>query len=495
MIRTVFLLLVGLMMAGGLMGQGEGHGQLPFHLEKHVKILSSDSLEGRSLGTEGKEKAVKYIAAEFRSAGLEPYYKQDYTKDFPLRMGLVNLLGTNVAGLVRGSDPTLTDEYIVIGAHFDHLGYNIQDKQKVIFHGADDNASGVSAMIELARLLVSQKETLKRSVIFVAFDGEESGLLGSRSFTTHDSLVRDKKVVAMFSLDMVGMYRKSKGLYLQGLLGLVNIHKVASKIADNQNITIKGVSSETAAMTDTWHFGLNEIPAIHVYTGLNSPYHKPEDTYEKLDYEGMANITLFMQSLVIEMARAEKLTPSTSFKRSGKPMAMKFAGGLYMGAGNSFHIYPDNYFNPKGVLTFQAGLFFELHSGKYFALQPGVAWLFDGSRSEDGKFQRQSLIVPVNLHLNLVNQYGGILRLYLIGGGYYLHGFSGKIGKESLDFEKSWLKDEWGVGAGAGFDVYGWQVRYLYQRSLTDISRDLQQKVFPVRWNFSVGYKLFKLPR
>jgi hypothetical protein len=265
--------------------------------------------------------------------------------------------------------------------------------------------------------------------------------------------------------------------------------------AQKQNIQLRGFSSDIETMTDTWYFGEKQIPAIHAYTGHKSPYHKPEDTYGKLDYEGMALITDYLTALTTEMARASQLVSSKSFVRTKRSYAVKFNAGITIGAGSSRQVYQEEYYNPKAILTYHAGLFFQVHVGKYLTVQPEISYQNDGAKSPEGKLQRHSLSIPVNLHVNLVNEYGGMAKVYLFTGGYFLHSFSGSDGKKDVDFSAGYNRQEWGINAGAGFDVFKWQARYCWQHSLTNFSRDPAEKIYPVRWTISVGYKFLKFPK
>ena len=136
-------------------------------LTKHVYFLASDSLQGRGAGTIDADKAARYIVQQFEEIGVEPYFKEGFYQPF-------EKYGTNtyknIVGVIPGNDPVLKDDYIIIGAHYDHLG--IRDNK--IYNGADDNASGTATIIEMARILKSQQNSLKRSVIVVAFDAEET---------------------------------------------------------------------------------------------------------------------------------------------------------------------------------------------------------------------------------------------------------------------------------------------------------------------------------
>ena len=128
-------------------------------------------------------------------------------------------------------------EYIVIGGHYDHVGWKMVDTTKVIFNGADDNASGTSAVLSIAQKLMAVKGQLKRSIIIIAFDGEEAGLLGSKDIV-ENKVIDIANVKAMFSLDMVGMYEKNKGLDVSGFHMLTNGNTLLKQVSDSLQIII-----------------------------------------------------------------------------------------------------------------------------------------------------------------------------------------------------------------------------------------------------------------
>ena len=463
--------------------------KLAAKFEQHVAVLSSDSMEGRGLGTAGKILAQNYIAGQFKEIGLMPYNDEGYFEQINLRAGLVWVSGANVIGYLEGSDPVLKDEYIVIGAHYDHLGYSLKKGEKIIYKGADDNASGVATMVELARYFSSNPQLVKRGIIFIAFDAEESGLLGSNKFINENKLVEISAIRTMFSLDMVGMYSANHGLDLKGL-GSLNVgENISRSIAVSQGLQLKNTSASIEAATDTWHFGEKGIPAIHAFTGTKSPYHKPGDTYEKLDYEGMAKIFAFMQSLITEIDTITNLGSSKRFVKLQKPNAIKFNIGATTGFGSSHHKYNEDFYNAKGVFALNAGFFLQMHIGSKITLQPEVLFQNDGSKSDQGTFSRQSILVPVNLHYNLISENGGMAKLYPLAGGYFMHSFAGKNGGKKLDFDKVYHDQEWGLNLGLGVDIMKWQLKYTWQRSLTNIMQNPGNEIFPTANLISVGRK------
>ncbi len=485
--KNLLPLLIACSLSLNLIAQVESSTELAQRLEKHVSFLASDSLEGRGLGTEGTILAQHYIATAFQAMGLQSYHQEDYFQHFDLRIGLAMVPGTNVVGYLEGSDTLLKDEYMVIGAHYDHLGYAKKKDSTVIYHGADDNASGVATLIELARYFSRNRDLMKRSILFIAFDAEESGLLGARKFINENDRFDIQTVRTMFSIDMVGMYTSNKGLSLGGIGSLEDGKDLARSIALLQDFRLKSATDDISFGTDTYPFGEKGIPAVHAFTGTKSPYHKPEDTYEKLDYEGMAKITVYLQSLISEVSGRSEIIPATWLTSVKKPHAVQFNVGATAGLGSSFHKYPDEFYSAKDIVAYNAGIFLQVHLGRRFTCQPEVLYQSDGSRSPEGTFRRQSINVPVNLHLNLVNQNNGMNKVYLFAGGYYLYTFSGNNGSQELDFSV-YRDQEWGLRMGLGVDIMKVQLKYTWQRSLTNLSQTDGSKLFPTGWYISLGY-------
>ncbi|MFP4366524.1 MAG: M20/M25/M40 family metallo-hydrolase, partial [Bacteroidales bacterium] len=230
---------------GSFAGQLNDYGNrsLAERLKDHVAVLASDSLEGRGLGTRGKVIAKNYIAGHFHSFGLIPV-DGDYFQNFEMRVGLAWVQGSNVIGYLKGADPDLQSEFIVIGAHYDHLGYEDKNGQRIIYPGADDNASGTASLIELARYFSQNREKMGRSIIFIAFDAEESGLIGSEKFLNMSEAFGKNNIKAMFSLDMVGMYGVHSGLDMKGMGAVDGGVEMAECLAEEYNINLKNTSAE-----------------------------------------------------------------------------------------------------------------------------------------------------------------------------------------------------------------------------------------------------------
>jgi hypothetical protein len=272
---------------------------LPEQLQRHVLTLASDEMQGRAVGTSGAEKAASYIAQQFRDIGLQTLggsYLQQWIQEIPGK-GLATL--QNVVGIIPGSNPQLNSRPVIIGAHYDHLG----SESGTIFNGADDNASGVSVMIEVAAKLTNAF-TPARTIIFVAFDGEESGLLGSTHFVTNPPYpYRTEELFAMVNLDSVG---RLEGRDLQ-VFGSDSAYEWPF-MAQGIGFTI-GVGStmveQVIASSDHVSFLNAGIPAIHLFSGVHTDYHQSSDSVDKLDLAGMSNVALWLEETIVFLADRE----------------------------------------------------------------------------------------------------------------------------------------------------------------------------------------------
>ncbi|MFC2103116.1 M20/M25/M40 family metallo-hydrolase [Bacteroidota bacterium] len=279
-------------------------------LMKHVKYLASEELKGRGLGTEELGKAAQYIADQFKEAGLMPAgdndtYFQNWNESAGKEKKSFSL--KNVIGIIPGSDENLKGESVVISAHYDHLGLGWPDVRKgnegKIHYGADDNASGVAVMIELAKL-ISKSGKPKRTIVFAAFTGEESGLLGSRHYVNNYTEFPADKVIANINLDTVGRLFGNKLLIINGetarewkfiFMGTEYV----------TGIPISLVTQELDA-SDQVSFIEKEIPSIQIFSGPEEDYHKPTDTFEKIDVDGLVKVAAVTKEVLEYLAEREE---------------------------------------------------------------------------------------------------------------------------------------------------------------------------------------------
>jgi hypothetical protein len=424
-------------------------------LEKHVFTLASDSLLGRGFGTPQGSSAAAYIAAQMEEAGIEAL-NGSYFHFFNHRKGILNIPGTNVAGIIPGNDPVLKDEYIVLGAHFDHLGWKIREGDTVVYNGADDNASGTAAIIEIGRNLAAEQASLGRSVVLVAFDGEESGLLGSTWFV-ENSIVPPHRIKLMFSLDMVGMYEKNGGLDMVGVKLLTDYEKITEELAGEYGITVTKANKSVGQRTDTAPFGNIGIPAIHV-SG-------------KLDYEGLASVTNYLSAATHRLSSEPHISDLPPLEE-GQVFAQTkvFRPGVRINMGSSHHNYRDETILGKSILAMEAGVFGNIQLTRYLMLQPEVLYETKGSQHWNGNMRTHSLTTPLNLLLATPDE--GYVRVYLQAGGYYSYHFGGKTGDDSMDFDNEFNAHEFGISYGIGMESMNVQMGLYFQRGLSNLVQD-----------------------
>jgi hypothetical protein len=199
----------------------------------------------------------------------------------------------NVVMVLNGEDENLRDEYLIIGGHYDHLGMGGSSSRAgdtvAVHHGADDNASGVAGFIEIAEKFALTEKGNRRSIIFAGFSGEESGLLGSKYFTENPP-VNLSKVNAMINLDMVGRLRDSGSLQVGGIGTSPILKELIVSLVDTNSINLS-LSEEGSGPSDHSAFYGKDIPVLFFTTGAHLDYHTPSDTWEKLNYQGMASVS------------------------------------------------------------------------------------------------------------------------------------------------------------------------------------------------------------
>lgn len=251
----------------------------------------------------------------------------------------------NVMGIIEGSDPLLKKKFIVIGAHFDHIGYGngysmYRGPEKLIHNGADDNASGSSTILELARMI--SKNPLKYSVLFLAFNGEEEGLLGSAAFIKNPPIPKSD-MVAMFNFDMVGRLRDGK-VDMSGTGSAAEFSALVDKYSKQYNLTISKMADGFDPSDISSFYGAG-IPSLMFFTGLHGDYHAPGDDAEKINYDGMKTIIDFSYSIIKEIDNMDHQPKYIEVKADSSNRLQQMSHG---GGGVRFGIIPDFSDNPDG---------------------------------------------------------------------------------------------------------------------------------------------------
>ncbi len=208
----------------------------------------------------------------------------------------------NVVGMLEGTDPDLKDQIIVIGAHYDHLGMGGEGSLKpdtvAIHYGADDNASGTSGLLELAQAFAGSRSSLKRSIVFISFSGEEEGLLGSGFYVNHPILSLEKTVV-MINMDMIGRL-KNRSLIVSGVGTSLGFEALARKFNADSLFVLK-LTRDGFGPSDQASFYGKKIPVLFFFTDIHADYHRPSDTYDKLNYPGMEKVVRYVRAIATDL--------------------------------------------------------------------------------------------------------------------------------------------------------------------------------------------------
>lgn len=265
-------------------------------LANHINTLASDTLRGRAAGSDGGRAAGSYLVQQLRRIGIQPagiggdYFQEFSDKGF-----------RNIVAVLPGSDPMLKNRYIVVGAHYDHVGLGTKTTSRgglgQIHNGADDNASGTAAVLEVAEALAATDTLARgRSILFIFWDAEELGLLGSKHWTTHPTTPLSSIDMAV-NVDMVGRLRDNQ-LFVYGTRTGSGLRQLAATTnAQLKRPLAFRYNWDLIANSDHHPFFANGIPVLFLHTGLHEQYHRPSDDADQISYDGLATITKLMVGL------------------------------------------------------------------------------------------------------------------------------------------------------------------------------------------------------
>lgn len=287
-------------------------------IKTHITFLASDDLEGREAGKPGEAKAAAYIADLFKEYGLEPAGDDNtYLQEFVVNTSMLRnphenenfegekRLAYNVVGTLYGTEAA--EDFIIIGAHFDHLGWGdggfgslyAGDSLK-IHYGADDNASGTAGLLELAEYFSENRP--KKDILFIAFTAEEMGLLGSDYYTKNPT-VDLTSAIAMINMDMIGRMENDK-LMIFGV-GTADRWSDIVSTANTDSLTLSLVEDGTGA-SDHTSFYYQDIPVLHYFTDTHEDYHKPSDTPDLINYDGQVLVLNHLARVVNQLDEIDK---------------------------------------------------------------------------------------------------------------------------------------------------------------------------------------------
>lgn len=321
-------------------------GKYDRRMLEDVVFLANDKLEGRATGSEGEKIASEYIAKRFKQLGLAPKGSDGYFQSFSFKPkkdphSEVKFTETTSDSIVTGRNvigfiDNKMENTVIIGAHYDHLGYgdegSLHRGEKAIHNGADDNASGVSVMLNLADKL--KNTNTNNNYLLMAFSGEEMGLLGSNYFVKN-ATIDTKKVNYMINMDMVGRLKDSM-LAVYG----TGTSPIWSQTINSLNSDFKLIEKESGVgPSDHTSFYLNDIPVLHFFTGQHENYHKPSDDAELLNYDGMYQISEYIYAIISDLNDNDKLTFVKTKNESDNVPRFKVTLG----------VIPDYLFDGKGM--------------------------------------------------------------------------------------------------------------------------------------------------
>ena len=268
-------------------------------LYKHVEVLADDIYEGRAAGTRGGRAAAQYIIAQLKADGLAPAgddggYAQSFNDDC-----------RNLLAVLPGDDPLLANEVVVVGAHYDHVGYGKRNNSLgpygQIHNGADDNASGAAVLLEIMQAFARSGLKTRRTILFAFWDSEEAGLVGSRYWLQHPTIDLDR-VKFSVTIDMVGRLRDERLLVLGTRSGF-GMRRLLSGPVDE--LLSLDFSWELTGNSDHWPFLERGTPVALIHTGLHSDYHRPTDDVEKINRAGMREVGRYLLSATVKVANEE----------------------------------------------------------------------------------------------------------------------------------------------------------------------------------------------
>ncbi len=314
----------------------------------HLQYDKSPSDAGLPVFSITRAMADKLLASmNYTVAALETEMKDNH-KPVSLLLGTIvkanaeiiktKVITQNVAGIISGTDPVLKNEYVIIGAHYDHLGMGGEGsgsrapETPAIHNGADDNASGTAGVIELAQKLAANRDQLKRSVVVVAFTGEEMGLLGSKEFVSKPP-VDLKKVNAMVNLDMIGRFNKeTKTISISGTGTSAEGDSLLKVLEKKRDFKVSH-SPDGYGPSDHASFYSENMPVFYFTTGVHDQYHTPADDADLIDYDGEVAVLDLVYALINNVSNGKKLT----FHEAGSKQGTKYSRNLKVTLG----IVPD----------------------------------------------------------------------------------------------------------------------------------------------------------
>lgn len=315
-------------------------------IKTDVVYLASDYLEGRETGLKGEQLAAEYIAWRFDAIGLTPKGDQgswfnefDFKfKSHPHDENGEERVGKNVVAFLDNE----AENTVVIGAHYDHLGYGVSGSrhtgEPAIHNGADDNASGIAAMLYIAQQLQNMSNAKANNYLFIAFSGEELGLIGSKRYVESPTIDLGT-VNYMLNMDMVGRLNEEK------ILAIAGVGTSPSWASILERIKVGGIKTNTSESgvgpSDHTSFYLEDIPVLHLFTGQHNEYHKPGDDTDLINFSGLMATSDFLLAIIKKANGLERLEFSATVNKSEGRQSTAYKVSL--------GVMPDYVYGGKGM--------------------------------------------------------------------------------------------------------------------------------------------------
>ena len=280
-------------------------------IREHAGVLAGDTLEGREAGSRGGLAAARYLQQRLRHEQLQPggdhgTWSQRFGANYQ-----------NILAILPGTDPELRDEFLVVSGHYDHVGYGTRRNSRgpvgYIHNGADDNASGVSAMLEVINGLQQVGWQPRRSILFAFWDGEEKGLLGSWHWVRHPT-VRLEQVKLIVNIDMIGRMENHR-LEVGGTRSATGLRSLLAS-RDLPSDLWLDFDWELKRNSDHWPFFRSGVPVVYLHTGEHDDYHRPSDDVEKLNMAGLRAATVYLLDVVARLASEDTIPQLRAMARA-----------------------------------------------------------------------------------------------------------------------------------------------------------------------------------
>lgn len=299
---------------------GQYQDSIEVSLRNSVEYLADSSLLGRGAGTLQELETARYLYGRLQDAGVVMLSPED-GEDFYVAMQGDTIHSRNVIGIVEGYDPQLKNEYVVVGAHYDHLGTSFLTRdgrqERQIYYGADDNASGVATLLEVAKQVASQSFLFRRSVIFAFFGAEELGMVGSWYFLNR-SFSHVDDIVAMINLDMVGRSGRDNRLQVYTADANVEMMEIINTLSGRALSIAPAYTPTDYFPSDHRLFYEKGIPVALFTSGVHRDYHTVRDTPDKLDYGQMERLVEYVFAMTEVLSCRDGRIMTASRRNAGQ---------------------------------------------------------------------------------------------------------------------------------------------------------------------------------